>query len=209
MADYTTIDPNSLLPGKPWTSALAQAAYENPEAMREGATGAPVEVTGWHGHNQTVIGTGSALIWDHAATGNVASIETPVLQAGFEYRLSIDGLVSDGTTGSETTLDFRRQSSGAYVLGIALWADNKITVGKVEFEQLTQSTNGKLALVNLGFGATTTWQDATLTTHISTAFGVSRSSAWVCDRLRLRAGGAANYTGGRVMLYRRRLMGAP
>ena len=41
MAQWTNIDPNTLLPGDPWTSAKAQAAFENVEAMAEGATGAP------------------------------------------------------------------------------------------------------------------------------------------------------------------------
>jgi hypothetical protein len=41
MADYTLIDPNTLLPGEPWTSAKALAAFENPEAIAEGAAGAP------------------------------------------------------------------------------------------------------------------------------------------------------------------------
>ena len=41
MAQWTTIDPNTLLPGDPWTSAKAQAAFENVEAVAEGAPGAP------------------------------------------------------------------------------------------------------------------------------------------------------------------------
>ena len=41
MAQWTTIDPNTLLPGDPWTSAKAQAALENVEALAEGAPGAP------------------------------------------------------------------------------------------------------------------------------------------------------------------------
>ena len=41
MASWTTQDPNSLLPGEPWTSAKALAAFENPTAIAEGATGAP------------------------------------------------------------------------------------------------------------------------------------------------------------------------
>lgn len=41
MADWTTQDPNTLLPGEPWTSAKALAALENPEAIAEGAPGAP------------------------------------------------------------------------------------------------------------------------------------------------------------------------
>ena len=41
MAQWTFIDPNTLLPGDPWTSAKAQAAFENLEAVAEGAPGAP------------------------------------------------------------------------------------------------------------------------------------------------------------------------
>ena len=41
MAQWTNIDPNTLLPGDPWTSAKAQASFENVEAVAEGAAGAP------------------------------------------------------------------------------------------------------------------------------------------------------------------------
>ena len=41
MAQWTFIDPNTLLPGAPWTSAKAQASFENLEAVAEGAPGAP------------------------------------------------------------------------------------------------------------------------------------------------------------------------
>lgn len=41
MASWTDQDTNSLLPGEPWTSAKALAAFENPVAIAEGASGAP------------------------------------------------------------------------------------------------------------------------------------------------------------------------
>lgn len=41
MASWTDQSTNSLLPGEPWTSAKALAAFENPVALAEGATGAP------------------------------------------------------------------------------------------------------------------------------------------------------------------------
>ena len=41
MAEWTTQDPSTLLPGEPWTSAKALAAFENVEAAMEGAVGAP------------------------------------------------------------------------------------------------------------------------------------------------------------------------
>ena len=41
MADWTQIDPNDLLPGEPFTSALALSLEENPRAIAEGAPSAP------------------------------------------------------------------------------------------------------------------------------------------------------------------------
>lgn len=41
MANWVQMALASLLPGEPWTSAKAIAAFENVEAMAEGATGAP------------------------------------------------------------------------------------------------------------------------------------------------------------------------
>ncbi|HEV8077194.1 MAG TPA: hypothetical protein VGP45_02285 [Marinobacter sp.] len=41
MASWTDQDTDSLLPGEPWTSAKALAAFENPVAIAEGAAGAP------------------------------------------------------------------------------------------------------------------------------------------------------------------------
>lgn len=41
MADWTTIDTNSLLPGSPITSPIMLALEENPRAITEGAVGAP------------------------------------------------------------------------------------------------------------------------------------------------------------------------
>ena len=48
MAAWTTIDTNALLPGEPWTSAKANAVYENPQAIAEGASGAPEVEVAWH-----------------------------------------------------------------------------------------------------------------------------------------------------------------
>ena len=39
MAEWTDIDPNTLLPGEPWTSAKALAAFENPVAIAHSQNG--------------------------------------------------------------------------------------------------------------------------------------------------------------------------
>ena len=45
MSQWTFVDPNTLLPGDPWTSAKAQAAFENLEAAIKSAPGAPRPLT--------------------------------------------------------------------------------------------------------------------------------------------------------------------
>lgn len=42
MADWTSLDTNTLLPGEPLTSAIALALEENPRAIAEGAANAPL-----------------------------------------------------------------------------------------------------------------------------------------------------------------------
>lgn len=51
MASWTDQDTDSLLPGEPWTSAKALAAFENPAALAEGAAGAPKIQTAAYGAN--------------------------------------------------------------------------------------------------------------------------------------------------------------
>lgn len=48
MADWTDILTDDRLPGEPWTSAKANAVYENPIALAEGAPGAPTLEVAWH-----------------------------------------------------------------------------------------------------------------------------------------------------------------
>ena len=54
MAQWTFVDPNTLLPGDPWTSAKAQAAFENLEAVAEGAPGAPRVLGNAIGYNELI-----------------------------------------------------------------------------------------------------------------------------------------------------------
>lgn len=55
MADWTVLDPNTLLPGDPFTSAIALALEENPRALAEQAVGAPKIA------DRTLAGTGTSV----------------------------------------------------------------------------------------------------------------------------------------------------
>lgn len=55
MADWTSLDPNTLLPGDPLTSAIVLALEENPRALAEQAVGAPKIA------DKTLAGTGGTV----------------------------------------------------------------------------------------------------------------------------------------------------
>lgn len=90
MADWTSQDTNSLLPGEPWTSAKALAAFENPVALAEGATGSPEIHTNWVPYNAASGGNG--VIWDYSVDGAVGIVETPNFESRFEYKLYAENL---------------------------------------------------------------------------------------------------------------------
>ena len=86
MAQWTFIDPNTLLPGDPWTSAKAQAAFENLEAVAEGAPGAPKVVSeGLDMFSASSPGTASYIDLDR-----VDKVAVWVNQPGTNYNLSTD-----------------------------------------------------------------------------------------------------------------------
>ena len=97
MADYTDQDVNGLLPGEPWTSAKAIAAFENPVAIAEGAGGAPYVSQAWHPYGGVTNGDVEGVLYDYAIDGAISTFDFTVTP-GFEYVARLDGLWSAGDT---------------------------------------------------------------------------------------------------------------
>jgi hypothetical protein len=116
MADYTSIDPNTLLPGEPWTSAKALAAFENPDAIAEATAGAPVARAGWHPYNSTISGTGDGLLYSFARDGGASSVTSPDFADGYEYRFILMAIKITLTTGN-ATIDLKRASDNLFPSG--------------------------------------------------------------------------------------------
>lgn len=92
---WTTIS-NALVAvgAKPFATTI-QALRDNPGAIAEGATGAPVVSAGWHPYNMVSIGdSNDGKFYDNAINGNQASITTPTFEDGFEYVVRWSGLSS-------------------------------------------------------------------------------------------------------------------
>jgi hypothetical protein len=70
------------------SSTTVTALRDNPSAIAETASGAPVVFAGWHPYDKVSIGDGkTGLIYDFAVNGLQASVVTPDFVDGYEYRI--------------------------------------------------------------------------------------------------------------------------
>lgn len=101
MTTWTTISNAAVAVGAIPSSSVVTALRDNPSAVAESSSGAPVMVSGWHPVDKVSTGDGkTGLIYDHAVTGTVASVVTPNFVDGYEYRIIAHGLSHDsGTNG--------------------------------------------------------------------------------------------------------------
>lgn len=111
MANYTGPDPNRLLAGEPWTSDLALAAFEDPLAIAEGATGAPkvrgvaLDIDGTEigsfifarGPSTTAFGdvvAGSSLTYAGALSSATTSTDSGTSVSSFSFNAGANGTPS-------------------------------------------------------------------------------------------------------------------
>ncbi len=129
MADYTIVDTNNLLPGEPWTTALANAAFENPVAITEGAVDAPrIDPINAMAHQGALNAVGTYIFANSSLSSNVAPGATTSgsnLQAASMFVTSSanNAEVSGGTLpGTWRCMGYSRGSNSPSVLrGITLW----------------------------------------------------------------------------------------
>jgi hypothetical protein len=93
MTTWTSISNAAVAVGGIPASTTVTALRDNPSAIAEASSGAPVMVSGWHPYDKLTIGDGkTGLIYDHAVTGTVPSVVTPDFVDGYEYRVLALGL---------------------------------------------------------------------------------------------------------------------
>lgn len=116
MADYNGIVDTRINPSSPLVSELMYHVRDNPIAMSEGSPDAPVLSSGWHPYDATLAEDGATgEVYAFATDGAVASIETPILEDGYEYRLAANGL-SSSVLGSDLILSMYKSTSAVYVI---------------------------------------------------------------------------------------------
>ena len=112
---WTTISNASVAVGGIPSSTTVTALRDNPVAVAEAASGAPVVFAGWHPVDKVSVGDGKdGLIYDHAVTGTVASVVTPDFEDGYEYRIIASDLLSDSALTVRLTLEGFYQTDAIY-----------------------------------------------------------------------------------------------
>jgi len=104
MASWTNQSTSSLLPGEPWTSAKALAAFENPVAYAEQATDAPVNLAAWHPYDLVNVGDGND--GEYYSGQSFTTIATPNFEDGFEYRILGRGITFTPTTPNTLQIEY-------------------------------------------------------------------------------------------------------
>jgi hypothetical protein len=99
MTTYSTISNAAVAVGAIPSSTTVTALRDNPIAIAEAASGAPVMVSGWHPVDKVTIGDGKdGKIYDFATNGVQANVTTANFEDGWEYRLvGLDLLHNSGS----------------------------------------------------------------------------------------------------------------
>lgn len=108
MTTYTAIANSEIDADSPVTTTLMQAMRDNPIAISEGSSGAPVVAAGWHPYDMVTVGDGNdGAIYDSAVDGSVATVATPSFADGYEYAIVFEqlGAISTNTIDARIYFD--------------------------------------------------------------------------------------------------------
>lgn len=133
MTSFTTISNASLVVGEPITAPQGTALRDNPLAIAEGDTTAPVNQAVWHPYDKVTNGDANiGRIYDSATEGALTAVESGTFVAGFEYRFrywlpmsASDDLLFQGWNGSAwvtvcTTPAASTRHEGSFEMGFGM-----------------------------------------------------------------------------------------
>lgn len=163
MTTWTDISNPAVAVGGIPSSATVTALRDNPSALAETASGAPVMRAGWHPVDKVSVGDGKdGVIFDFGVNGGLTSIVTPDFEDGYEYRLIASELAP--ADNAYITLALYKETSAAYTTILTLGTTDKTPRGW-DIQLLTP----RLSLKNhMGSGFTYVGSSAATSLLIST-----------------------------------------
>lgn len=119
MTTYTNVT-NALVAvgAKPFATTM-QALRDNPIAIAEGDSTAPIQTAGWHPYNKTMNnGSETGRIWSTAVDGAQAVITTPDFVDGWDYAFLFDRVAHSSGGAANLRFNLYRETGAAYA-GVA------------------------------------------------------------------------------------------
>lgn len=114
MTTYTTISGALVAVGAKPFATTVQALRDNPLAIAEGTTGAPVVAAGWVPYGKVTAGdANTGLIYSFAVSGAVATVTSPDFVDGWEYAFLLDR-ISVNNSANSIRVNFYRETAAAY-----------------------------------------------------------------------------------------------
>jgi len=116
MTTYRSIATTETDADSPVTATLIGALANNPTAIAEGSTDAPINQASWHPYDAANVGDGAdGVFYDHSVDGSVSSVETPDFEDGYEYRVvASDVSHNGGATDHAPVLQMYLATSASY-----------------------------------------------------------------------------------------------
>jgi len=95
--DLTVLDDTVIAHKKGITIQQGRQLRDNPLAIAEGSSGAPVLSGAWHPYNKVNVGdSNTGVIWDSAVDAATTTIESPNFEDGYEYALRFEAMGVSG-----------------------------------------------------------------------------------------------------------------
>lgn len=192
MTTYTTLTNAALAVGAIPSASKVQALRDNPIAIAEQSSGAPVNVCNWHPVDKVTIGDGKqGIIYDSALSGAQSSIVTSDFEDGWEYR--IFGVGVSPSASASLLIDYYMQTEAAYRNATTFTSTGTAWDFNLEIDFPRIAKRNHVARF---------WSAAT-TLGTATRIHYYDSTSQKILRVRVRYSGE-NITAGKIWLFRRR-----
>lgn len=115
MTTYAAIANGDVDLDSPGSQTLFTALRDNPIAIAEGSTGAPVNQWGWHPYDMVAVGDGATgKFYDFSVDGAVATVASPTFADGYEYAFHGISMTCSAGASVQLQAEFYRATSAAY-----------------------------------------------------------------------------------------------
>jgi len=202
---WTSISNAAVAVGAIPSSSTVTALRDNPVAVADASSGAPVVFAGWHPYDKVSVGDGKdGLIYDFAVNGVVASVITPDFVDGYEYRV-FAVRISPASNSVTLLLDLYKETSGSYSRSFTSVSTANGEVWSFDWEILmprisASSHFGRLVTQLNGIAVDEPTSNYTLGTVVTSSY-----NATVQKALRARISfNSGNIDAGKIWMFRRR-----